>query len=402
MLQLFTASDSYFQSKVIFFTIILTGVHYCYWEAIALTLITTHPDRQMADIADKVRNGERLSLEDGVFLYRSDDLLTIGQLANEVNLRKNGKKVYFIENMSLYFTNVCEAHCAFCNFRKDEGDEGAYTLSPQQMIEYVDQHIHPGVREFHIVGGHNPHVPFEYYVESIRALKLKYPDVTMKAYTAAEIDFFSRISGKSYKEVLETLIEAGLETLTGGGAEILSDQYRKKMRVDKANIEQYLDVHRTAHNLGLRTHTTMLYGSVETVEERVQHMLHIRDLQDETNGFQVFIPLSMQPISPKAGIRRRNSAYDDLKAIAISRLMLDNVQHIKAYFINIGTQLTQVALTMGASDAHGTIVRERISHAAGALTPAGLTREDLIWLIKGAGRIPVERDTFYNEIQIYE
>ncbi len=402
MLQLFTASDSYFQSKVIFFTIILTGVHYCYWEAIALTLITTHPDRQMADIADKVRNGERLSLEDGVFLYRSDDLLTIGQLANEVNLRKNGKKVYFIENMSLYFTNVCEAHCAFCNFRKDEGDEGAYTLSPQQMIEYVDQHIHPGVREFHIVGGHNPHVPFEYYVESIRALKLKYPEVTMKAYTAAEIDFFSRISGKSYKEVLETLIEAGLETLTGGGAEILSDQYRKKMRVDKANIEQYLDVHRTAHNLGLRTHTTMLYGSIETVEERVQHMLHIRDLQDETNGFQVFIPLSMQPISPKAGIRRRNSAYDDLKAIAISRLMLDNVQHIKAYFINIGTQLTQVALTMGASDAHGTIVRERISHAAGALTPAGLTREDLIWLIKGAGRIPVERDTFYNEIQIYE
>lgn len=367
-----------------------------------MTLITTHPDRRMADIADKVRNGERLSLEDGVFLYRSDDLLTIGQLANEVNSRKNGKKVYFIENMSLYFTNVCEAHCAFCNFRKDEGDEGAYTLSPQQMIEYVDQHIHPGVREFHIVGGHNPHVPFEYYVESIRALKIKYPNVTMKAYTAAEIDFFSRISGKSYKEVLETLIDAGLETLTGGGAEILSDQYRKKMRVDKANIEQYLDVHRTAHNLGLRTHTTMLYGSIETIEERVQHMLHIRDLQDETNGFQVFIPLSMQPISPKAGIRRRNSAYDDLKAIAISRLMLDNVQHIKAYFINIGTQLTQVALTMGASDAHGTIVRERISHAAGALTPAGLTREDLIWLIKGAGRIPVERDTFYNEIQIYE
>lgn len=356
----------------------------------------------MAEIADKVRNGERLTFEDGVFLYRSDDLLTIGQLANEVNLRKNGKKVYFIENMSLYFTNVCEAHCAFCNFRKDQGDEGAYTLTPEQMIEYVEQHIHPNVREFHIVGGHNPHVPFEYYVESIRALKKKYPDVTMKAYTAAEIDFFSRISGKSYREVLETLIEAGLETLTGGGAEILSDQYRKKMRVDKANISQYLDVHRTAHQLGLRTHTTMLYGSVESIEERVQHMLHIRDLQDETNGFQVFIPLSMQPISPKAGIRRRNSAFDDLKAIAISRLMLDNVQHIKAYFINIGTQLTQVALTMGASDVHGTIVRERISHSAGALTPAGITREDLIWLVKGAGRIPVERDTFYNEIQVYD
>lgn len=367
-----------------------------------MTLVTTNAAQRMAEISEKVRNGERLSLEDGVFLYRSDDLLTIGQLANEVNLRKNGKKVYFIENMSLYFTNVCEAHCAFCNFRKDEGDEGAYTLTPEQMIAYVDQHIHPGVREFHIVGGHNPHVPFDYYVESIRALKERYPDVTIKAYTAAEIDFFSRISGLSYKEVLEKLVAAGLESLTGGGAEILSDQYRKKMRVDKANIEQYLDVHRTAHQLGLRTHTTMLYGSVESVEERVQHMLHIRELQDETNGFQVFIPLSMQPISPNAGIRRRNSAFEDLKAIAISRLMLDNIQHIKAYFINIGTQLTQVALTMGASDAHGTIVRERISHSAGALTPAGITREDLIWLIKGAGRIPVERDTFYNEIRVYE
>ncbi|TJY39791.1 aminofutalosine synthase MqnE [Cohnella pontilimi] len=367
-----------------------------------MTLLTTNAERQMAEIADKVRNGQRLSFEDGVFLYQSDDLLTIGQLANEVNLRKNGKKVYFIENMSLYFTNVCEAHCAFCNFRKDEGDEGAYTLSPEEMIAFVDQHIHPDVREFHIVGGHNPHVPFEYYVESIRTLKQRYPNVTMKAYTAAEIDFFSRISGLSYRGVLEKLIEAGLESLTGGGAEILSEQYRKKMRVNKANIEQYLDVHRNAHQLGLRTHTTMLYGSVESLEERVQHMIHIRELQDETNGFQVFIPLSMQPISPKAGIRRRNSAYDDLKAIAISRLMLDNFQHIKAYFINIGTQLTQVALTMGASDAHGTIVKERISHSAGALTPAGITREDLIWLIKGAGRIPVERDTFYNEIRVYE
>ncbi|MFC5702914.1 aminofutalosine synthase MqnE [Cohnella faecalis] len=367
-----------------------------------MTLVTSNTERRMADIADKVRNGERLSFEDGVFLYRSDDLLTIGQLANEVNLRKNGKKVYFIENMSLYFTNVCEAHCAFCNFRKNPEDEGAYTLSPEEMIAYVDQHIHPGVREFHIVGGHNVNVPFDYYVESIRALKIKYPQVTIKAYTAAEIDFFSRISGLGYAEVLKTLIDAGLETLTGGGAEILSDEYRKKMRVDKASLDQYLEVHRTAHRLGLRTHTTMLYGSVESIEQRVQHMIHIRELQDETNGFQVFIPLSMQPISPKASIRRRNSAYDDLKAIAISRLMLDNVQHIKAYFINIGTQLTQIALTMGASDAHGTIVRERISHAAGALTPAGITREDLIWLIKGAGRIPVERDTFYNEVQTFE
>ncbi|HEY8529721.1 MAG TPA: aminofutalosine synthase MqnE [Paenibacillaceae bacterium] len=359
-------------------------------------------DRRMAEIVDKVMSGKRLSFEDGVFLYKSDDILTIGQLADVVNQRKNGRKVYFIENMSLYFTNVCEAHCSFCHFRRDPDEEGAYTLTPEQMFEYIDQHIHPGVREFHITGGHNPNVPFEYYVECIRALKKRYPNVTIKAYTAAEIDFFSRISGLSYREVLERLIDAGLETLTGGGAEILSAEYRKKMRVEKAGVEQYLEVHRTAHRLGMKTHTTMLYGPVESVEERVQHLIYLRELQDETGGFLVFIPLSMQPASPNASIRRRNSAIEDLKAIAVSRLMLDNFPHIKAYFINIGTQLTQVALTMGASDAHGTIVRERISHSAGALTPAGITREDLIWLIKGAGRIPVERDTFYNEIKVYD
>lgn len=359
-------------------------------------------DSRMQSIMEKVKNNERLTLEDGVFLYESDDLLSIGQMANEVNLRKNGKKVYFIENMSLYFTNVCEAHCAFCNFRKDEGQEGAYTLSGPEMVEYVRQHYHPGVREFHIVGGHNPHVPFQYYVDSLKALKESFPEVTLKAYTAAEIDFFSRISGLSYREVLQELMKAGLESLTGGGAEILSDHYRKKMRVTKADVSQYLQVHRTAHELGLKTHTTMLYGSIESHEDRIRHMMHIRELQDETNGFLVFIPLSMQPINPRAGIRRRNSAFEDLKTIAISRLMLDNFKHIKAYFINIGTQLTQVSLAMGASDVHGTIVKERISHSAGALTPEGITREDLIWLVKGAGRIPVERDTFYNEINVYE
>lgn len=362
----------------------------------------THQDKKMSEIIEKVRNQERLSLEDGVYLYNSDDLLTIGQLANEANLRKNGKRVYFIENMSLYFTNVCESYCAFCNFRKDEGEEGSYTLSGRQMVEYVEKHIHPGVREFHIVGGHNNHVPFQYYVDSLKALNERFPDVTLKAYTAAEIEFFTRLSGLSTKEVLQELQKAGLKSLTGGGAEILSDQYRKKMKVDKANVDQYLDVHRTAHQLGMKTHTTMLYGSIETHEDRIRHMLQIRELQDETGGFMVFIPLSMQPKNKNASIMRRNSAYEDLKTIAISRLMLDNIDHIKAYFINIGTQLTQVSLSFGASDVHGTILKEQISHAAGAVTPEGITRKELIWLIKGAGRIPVERDTFYNEIQVYE
>lgn len=366
------------------------------------TTVTPSTDKRMAEIVDKVSKGERLTLEDGVYLYKSDDLLTIGQLANEVNLRKNGKKVYFIENMSLYFTNVCESYCAFCNFRKDQDEEGSYTLSGEEMIAYVEQHIHPGIREFHIVGGHNNHVPFQYYVDSLKALNERFPDVTIKAYTAAEIEFFTRISGLSTAEVLTELRKAGLQSLTGGGAEILSDQYREKMKVDKANVDQYLDVHRTAHQLGMKTHTTMLYGSIESHEDRIRHMIQIRELQDETGGFMVFIPLSMQPRNKNAGIMRRNSAYEDLKTIAISRLMLDNIQHIKAYFINIGVQLTQVALSFGASDVHGTILKERISHAAGALTPEGITRKELIWLIQGAGRIPVERDTFYNEIEIFE
>ncbi|MDQ0090705.1 aminodeoxyfutalosine synthase [Paenibacillus anaericanus] len=366
------------------------------------TTVTPSTDKRMAEIVEKVSKGERLTLEDGVYLYKSDDLLTIGQLANEVNLRKNGKKVYFIENMSLYFTNVCESYCAFCNFRKDQDEEGSYTLSGEEMIAYVEQHIHPGIREFHIVGGHNNHVPFQYYVDSLKALNKRFPDVTIKAYTAAEIEFFTRISGLSTAEVLTELRKAGLQSLTGGGAEILSDQYREKMKVDKANVDQYLDVHRTAHQLGMKTHTTMLYGSIESHEDRIRHMIQIRELQDETGGFMVFIPLSMQPRNKNAGIMRRNSAYEDLKTIAISRLMLDNIQHIKAYFINIGVQLTQVALSFGASDVHGTILKERISHAAGALTPEGITRKELIWLIQGAGRIPVERDTFYNEIEIFE
>lgn len=367
-----------------------------------MSIIIPTPEKRMAEISEKVMSGERLTREDGVFLYNHDDLLTMGQLANHVNLQKNGKKVYFISNMSLYFTNVCEAHCAFCHFRRDPDEKGAYTLSPQEMFDYIDQHLQEDMREFHITGGHNPNVPFSYYVESIRALKERYPHITIKSYTAAEIEFFSRISGKSYAEVLQELVDAGLSTLTGGGAEILSERYREKMGVGKATTEQWLEVQRTAHKMGLKTHATMLYGSIETLEERIEHMLHLRDLQDETNGFMVFIPNSVQPASVNAGIKRRVSAFDNLKTIAISRLMVDNIPHIKAYFINLGTQLAQIALTFGASDLHGTIVQERISHAAGALSPEGITKDELIWLIKGAGRIPVERDTFYNEINVFE
>ncbi len=359
----------------------------------------TFPQKKMAEIREKVLNGIRLSKEDGLFLYESDDLLSIGQLANEVNLKKNGKKVYFIQNMSLYFTNVCEDHCSFCHFRRDPGEEGAYTISPEEMVKYVEQHFHPEMREFHITGGHNQTVSFQYFLDCIQALKQQFPDVTIKAHTAAEIEFFSRLSGQSYKEVLQDLINAGLSTMPGGGAEILSERYRDKMHVEKATSQQWLDVHRTAHQLGMKTHATMLYGSIETLEERLEHMIQLRELQDETGGFMVFIPNSVQPAKSLTSIKRRVSAYDNLKTIAISRLMLDNFQHIKAYFINLGTELTQIALTFGASDVHGTIVQERISHSAGAKSPSGLTKDEIIWLIQGANRTAVERDTFYNVIK---
>jgi aminodeoxyfutalosine synthase len=364
--------------------------------------LTATLDRNLEPIVEKVKNGERLTLEDGLTLYQSPDLLTIGQLANEVNLKKNGNRVYFIQNMYINPTNVCEAKCAFCAFRRDPDEDGAYTMSPDELLEYVGKRYTDGIREFHIVGGHNHTVHFDYYLNTISILKKHYPHVTIKAYTAAEIEFFSRLSGRSIEDVLKELIDAGVETLPGGGAEILTERYRQKMSPDKASTDQYLKVHRIAHQLGLKTHCTMLYGSIETLEERLIHMIRLRELQDETGGFLVFIPLAMQPRSVNASIKRRTSAMDDMRTIAISRLMMDNFPHIKAYFINIGTQLAQLATHFGASDLHGTLVEERISHAAGALSQKALTKDELIWLIKGANRTPVERDTFYNPIKIYE
>ncbi|WP_078429997.1 aminofutalosine synthase MqnE [Alkalihalobacterium alkalinitrilicum] len=358
-------------------------------------------DKRMQEIANKIQNGERLSIEDGLYLYDTPDLLSVAQFANDVNYRKNGKNVYFIENMYINPTNVCEASCSFCGFKRKPGEEGAYTMDEEALLKYVSDRWNNNIREFHIVGGHNHEVPFDYYLDTIRTLKKHYPQATVKAYTGAEIEFFSRIAGISMKEVLEELIKAGLDTLPGGGAEILTERYREKMSPDKASTDQWLEAHEIAHGLGLKTHATMLYGSIESKEERLIHMDRLRQLQDRTNGYMVFIPLAMQPKSINAGLKRRTSAFDDMRTVAISRLMLDNFDHIKAYWINIGVQLTQMALTFGSDDIHGTLIEERISHSVGALTSAGITRDELIHLIKTAGRTPVERDTFYNIIKEY-
>ncbi|MBU8905391.1 aminofutalosine synthase MqnE [Desertibacillus haloalkaliphilus] len=364
-------------------------------------MTTLLSDTKMQAIAEKIQHGERLSIEDGLYLYESPDLLTIGQLANQVNEKKNGKNVYFIENMYINPTNVCEASCGFCGFKRKPGEEGAYTMDEEALLKYVADRWNDNIREFHIVGGHNNEVPFEYYVNTVRTLKKHYPQCSVKAYTGAEIEFFARLAGISMKEVLETLIDAGLDSLTGGGAEILSERYRAKMSPDKASTDLWLEAHETAHNLGLRTHATMLYGSIETLEERLIHMDRLRQLQDRTNGYMVFIPLAMQPKSVNSGLQRRTSAHDDMRTLAISRLMLDNFDHIKAYWINIGPQLTQMALSFGSDDIHGTLIEERISHSVGALTSQGITRAELMHLIKGANKQPVERDTFYNIIKEY-
>ncbi|NJP38271.1 aminofutalosine synthase MqnE [Alkalicoccus luteus] len=358
-------------------------------------------DDQLHEIREKIERGERLTIEDGLKLYETPDLLGVAQMANMVNDRINGNNVYFIENLYINPTNVCEASCAFCGFKRKPGEEGAYTMHEEELLDYVQKRWNDNIQEFHIVGGHNTDVPFDYYLNTVRTLKKHYPNVTIKAYTGAEIEFFARHSNQTMRQVLEQLQEAGLDTLPGGGAEILTENYRAKMSPDKASTDQWLEAHEIAHDLGMKTHATMLYGSIESKEERLIHMDRLRQLQDKTNGFMVFIPLAMQPRKATAGLKRRTSAYDDLRTVAISRLMLDNFDHIKAYWINIGVQLTQMSLTFGSSDIHGTLIEERISHSVGALTSQSLTRSELVHMIKGAGKTPVERDTFYNVIKTY-
>ena len=356
------------------------------------------PETELSDIVAKVERGERLSVDDGVRLYESSDLMMVGMLADQVNRAKNGKRVYFNQNRHINYTNICDAHCSFCGFRRDEGEDGAYLMSIDEILQAAATGG-PDVTEFHIVAGNHPGLPFSYYTGMMGALKREYPHVHIKAFTAVEIFFFSQIYNMSVEEILCKLIDAGLGSLPGGGAEVFSPRVRAKICPDKANAEQWLDVHRTAHRLGLRTNATLLYGTIETRQERVEHMVMLRELQDETSGFNCFIPLAYQPKLARSGSKSETTGVEDLKTIAISRLMLDNFPHIKAYWIDLGPKLAQVALTCGADDLDGTIVEERISHAQRAFAPLGLKLSELVRLIKEAGRKPVERDTLYNIVR---
>ena len=354
--------------------------------------------RRFATIADKVRNSVDLDLDDGVFLYRYPDLLAVGALANEQRERLHGDQTFFNVNFHINPTNVCEADCKFCSFARLTPDSpAAYTMSVDQVRQKLVGRIDQPVTEIHIVNGLHGGLPFEYYKDCLRVLKALRPDVHLKAYTAVEIHYFAEKFGMSYEQVLSELIDAGLGSLPGGGAEIFAERVRHKMCKDKATAEQWLEVHRTAHRLGLRSNCTMLYGTIETLEERVDHMLRLRALQAETGGFQTFIPLAFHHEGNDFARLPEPTGVDNLRTYAVGRLMLPNIPHIKAYWIMIGVKIAQVSLSFGVDDLDGTVQEEKIYHMAGAETPQAMTRADLVRLIREAGRTAVERDTLYHQ-----
>lgn len=354
-------------------------------------------DPRFAAIADKVRAGVPLDHDDGVFLYRYRDLLAIGSLANEVRERLHGDRTFFNVNLHINPTNVCEADCKFCSFARLTPDmPAAYTMSVEQVKQKLVEREHQPITEVHVVNGLHPGLEFSYYTDVLRGLKSVRPDVHLKAYTAVEIHYFAQKYGMTYEAVLRAFIDAGLGSLPGGGAEIFADRVRKKICRDKATAEQWLDVHRTAHKLGLRTNCTMLYGTVETLDERVDHMLRLRALQSETGGFQTFIPLAFHNDGNDLQKLPEPTGVDDLRNYAVARLLLHNIPHIKAYWVMIGVKIAQVSLSFGVDDLDGTVQEEKIYHMAGADTPQTLTRAELVRLIREAGRTAVERDTLYN------
>jgi aminodeoxyfutalosine synthase len=357
-------------------------------------------DREhLAAIEAKVERGERLGFEDGVFLYRTPDLLSVGRLANKVRERLHGDRTYYNVNRHLNPTNICYVECALCAWARKPGEEGGYLMSLEQAVEHAASTWNESVTEFHIVGGLHPRLPFEYYVDLLRRLKERFPGVHLKAFTMVEIQWLARRARKSIPETVEILKEAGLGSCPGGGAEILAKRVRDIICTYKMSGQEWLDVSRAVHQAGVRTNATMLYGTVETDEERVDHLVRLRELQDETGGFQVLIPLAFHPENTPLDHLPETSGFQDLKNIAVSRLMLDNFEHIKAYWIQIGTRLAQIALDFGADDLDGTIIEETITHAAGASTAQGMTHQEIERLIRAAGRVPVERDTLYRPVR---
>jgi len=353
-------------------------------------------------ISAKVRANERITTDEALFLFNSNDLLAVGELAALANERKNGKNVYFNVNRHINPTNICINRCAFCAFSRTPGEDGAYTLALSEICRRAVEAESEGATEVHIVGGLHPDLAFEYYEEVLSAIRQAAPTLHIKAFTAVEIAYFSRISSLSISQVLERLKNAGLGSMPGGGAEILVEEVRRKICPEKISGGEWLDIIRTAHLGGLKSNATMLYGHLESFTDRVEHIGMLRTLQDETGGFQAFIPLPFQPENSALKLDIKNSSgLDDLKTLAISRIFLDNFNHIKAYWIMLGEKTAQVSLAFGVNDLDGTVVEEKIGHTAGATSPQALSKDDIVRLIIKADKIPVERDTLYNPIRSY-
>jgi len=355
-------------------------------------------DPELTPLHEKILAQGRLDQEDGITLYRSRDLLGVGYLANLVRERLHGRRAYYIYNQHLNYSNVCVNGCRFCAFGKTADDPQAYTMTLPEVFDKVRERLREPITEIHIVGGLHPDLPFSYYLEMLQGLKALRPEVHLQAFTCVEIAHLADLAGLSVADTLQALKEAGLGSLPGGGAEVFSPRIRATLCPRKLSSEGWLSVAQIAHRLGIKTNATMLYGHLETIEERVDHLVRLREAQDDTGGFVTFIPLAFHPQNTHLPDLPPTTGFDDLKNLAVARLMLDNFPHIKAFWIMIGPKLAQLSLAFGADDIDGTVIEERITHMAGAQTPMGLTRPQLLRLIQEAGCEAVERDTLYNVI----
>ncbi|MFO0814245.1 MAG: aminofutalosine synthase MqnE [Gemmatales bacterium] len=359
-------------------------------------------DPKLQPIREKVLHGQRLTFDDGMTMEASNDLTTLGELANIVRERKHGKNAYYNVNVHLNPTNVCVYRCNFCAFRSDLKDPRGYLMSDEEILHRAAEADARGATEMHIVGGLHHKMPYDWYLNVVRIIHRAYPRLHLKAYTAVEWDWFQRLTKRPLADILAEFRDNGLGSLPGGGAEIFHPEIRNQICEHKADAAEWINLHRTAHQMGLKSNATMLYGHIERAEHRIDHLLQLRNLQDETGGFQTLIPLAFHPDNTKlAALRnlKKPSVLMDLKTMAICRLMLDNFSHIKAYWVMLGIKTAQISLHYGADDIDGTVVHEKIYHDAGSTMPQELTVAELRALIEEAGRIPVERDTLYREVR---
>ena len=356
---------------------------------------------RLEKIQEKILSNERLTRRDGIELFKSNDLLALGRMSAHVAQKKNGNRVHFIRNMHINPTNICVNRCKFCAFSKSKGEPGAYEMTINDILNKALS-AEKGVQELHIVSGLHPDLPFEWYLDMLRTLKNALPRVHLKAFTAVEIDYLAKLAGMNLSDTLLKLKEAGLGSLPGGGAEIFDTAVRNTLCAEKISGDRWLEVVEAAHRVGLKSNATMLYGHIETYDHRIEHLLKLRELQDKTNGFQAFIPLSFHSQNTEIRKSAYTTGFDDLKTLAISRLMLDNFDHIKAYWVMLGEKIAQISLNFGVDDLDGTVVEERITKAAGGATDGSLTKDDIIYLIRQAGRLPVERDTLYNVVKVWK